>query len=128
MHSLNFIMWNFVCSPYLLKVYGFKWSICIIQKIVIKILLFQYLFRKQYEKAHVKSTSSTCATFSCPCYIIKSKLKLTQIMMTYWKPYRNIHKGNKKVGGEGDIIKSINLHLLYRYLKLFFTFSKWSLN
>ncbi len=30
------------------------------------------------------------------------KLKLTQIMMTYWKPYRNIHEGNKKVGGGGD--------------------------
>jgi hypothetical protein len=108
----------------LLKVYGFKWSICIIQKIVIKKLLFQYLFRKQYEKAHVKSTSSTCAAFSCPCYIIKSKLKLILIMMTYWKPYRDIHEGNKKVGEGGDIIKLINLHLLYHCFQLFFTFSK----
>ncbi len=44
--------------------------------------------------------------------------------MTYWKPYRDIHEGNKKVGEGGDIIKLINLHLLYHCFQLFFTFSK----
>jgi len=47
-------------------------------------LLSTYLDMKRQilkEKAHDKS-KLTCA-FSCPCYLVKSNLRLTQIMMNY---------------------------------------------
>jgi hypothetical protein len=60
-------------------------------------------------------------------YKVKLKLRLTQIMMSSIGNPMGTYEGNKK-GGEGeDIIKLINLHLLYHYSFFSLTFSKRNL-
>jgi len=41
-----------------------------------------------------------CA-FSCPCYIIKSDLRLTWIITNYWKPYVNTWRKLKRGESQG---------------------------
>jgi hypothetical protein len=48
-------------------------------------------------------------------YIVKLKFRLTQIMMSFLGNRMGTYEGNKKGGGGGDIIKLIDLHLLYHY-------------
>jgi hypothetical protein len=52
-------------------------------------------------------------------YIVKLKLRLTQIMMSSIGNPMGTYEGNKKGGRGGDIIKLINLHLLYHYSYFF---------
>jgi hypothetical protein len=48
-------------------------------------------------------------------YILKLKLRLSQIMMRSIGNPTGTYEGHKKGGGGEDIIKWINLHLFYQY-------------
>jgi hypothetical protein len=52
-------------------------------------------------------------------YIVKLKLRLTQIMMSSIGNPMGTYEGNKKGGGGEDIIKLINFCLLYHYSYFF---------
>jgi hypothetical protein len=84
----NSISFQFNSSCMQSRVYCFKWFIMYVcnnsNDYLFKIIIA--FSEEKHEKANV-----TCA-FSCLCYIVKSKLRLTQMLMNSWKPYGNIWK------------------------------------
>jgi hypothetical protein len=52
-------------------------------------------------------------------YIVKLKLRLTQIMISSIGNPMGTYEGNQKGGGGGDTIKLINFRLLYHYSYFF---------